>query len=56
MQEKDKRLDLFIERYLDLDEMTGNRTLAEKHEMLEIATAIMPTLIAEHHKIANALL
>jgi hypothetical protein len=48
MLEKDQRMDAFIERYLDLDEMTGNRTLVEKMEMLEIATAIMPTLIKEH--------
>jgi len=40
-----QRLQAFLERYLELDEMTGNRTLAEKDEMLEIATAVMPTLI-----------
>lgn len=55
MQEKERRLDLFIERYLELDEMTGNRTLAEKDEMLEIATAITPTLIANHRNFQESL-
>lgn len=45
MLPKERRLQAFLQRYLELDEMTGNRTVAEKDEMLEIATAVMPTLI-----------
>jgi len=52
---KEQRLDAFIERYLDLDETTGNRTFAERNEMQEIAEAILPTLIRERQKTQAAL-
>lgn len=43
--EKDKRLAAFLDRYLELDEFTGNRTAEEKQEMAEIADAVLPTMI-----------
>jgi hypothetical protein len=41
----EQRLSAFLERYLELDEMTGNRTLQEKDEMAEIADAVLPVMI-----------
>jgi predicted transcriptional regulator len=49
----DKRIDAFIERYLELDEMQGCRTVEEKEECLEIATAIMPEMIKAYRKLIN---
>lgn len=40
-----ERLYLFMERYQELDQFTGNRTPAERDEMAEIADAILPMLI-----------
>jgi hypothetical protein len=45
MLPKDKRLATFLDRYLEMDEFTGNRTPQEKAEMAEIADAVMPALI-----------
>ena len=41
----DERFEAFIDRWLDLDEHTGNRTESEHMEMAEIADAIMCKLI-----------
>jgi hypothetical protein len=45
MLPEEQRMQAFLDRYLELDEMTGNRTLREKDEMADIADAVMPTLI-----------
>ena len=42
---KEQRLAAFLDRYLELDEFTGNRTFEEKAEMAEIADAMLPAMI-----------
>ena len=41
----EQRLAAFMERYMELDEYTGNRTAQECYEMTEIADAVLPALI-----------
>lgn len=43
-----ERLHAFIDRWKELEEHTGNRTLAERDEMAEIADAILPFLIRQY--------
>jgi hypothetical protein len=42
---KEMRMAAFIDRWKDLEEHTGCRTLTERDEMAAIADAIMPALI-----------
>ena len=42
------RMDAFIERWQELEETTGNRTLKERDEMAAIADAILSHLIEEN--------
>lgn len=39
------RFKTLVERWKDLNEWTGCRTMAERNEMAEIADAVMPELI-----------
>lgn len=41
----ERRMQAFIERWLELDEYSGNRTAAERWEMAEIADAILGSMI-----------
>ncbi len=41
---------MFIERWKELAEQMGNRTMRERLEMAEIADAVMPELIAVWEK------
>jgi hypothetical protein len=50
----EKRVDAFVERWLELDEWTGCRTFAERDEMATIADAVMTRLIERSRMLAQA--
>lgn len=52
----EKRMELFIERWEELDEYVGCRTPAERHEMYVIAISVMTELIKcwkQHNKLGQ---